>query len=177
MAPARTQLLKILTFNKESSRIIHEMGNIELYELGQISRTVQYQSCLKHILEGLTFCACGTRLRPDEEIHTKDQSQIPGCDCPLLLCTSELLKRKKTQRNSVAKRPLESNGCPKRSKKDQDSIVIGWQEDEKYRNSQKAHGWTRILPILEPPHDDRHLLHRTLAPEALVREHHHVGMP
>ena len=34
----------------------------------------------------------------------------------------------------------------------------------------------RILPIHGPPHDDRHLLHRTLAPEAPVRKHHHAGM-
>ena len=27
-------------------------------------------------------------------------------------------------------------------RKGHDSSVIRWQEDEKYRNSQKAHGWT-----------------------------------
>ena len=33
--------------------------------MGQISKTVQCQFCLKH--EGLIFCSCGICLRPDEE--------------------------------------------------------------------------------------------------------------
>ena len=49
-------------------------------------------------------------------------------------------------------------------------------EDEKYRNSRQPHGWTeeycRYLDYL----DDRHLPHRTLAPQAPVRERHHIGM-
>ena len=54
--------------SEESSRTIHELGNIELHELGQISRVVQCQSCLKHIPEGLIFCSCGICLRPVEEL-------------------------------------------------------------------------------------------------------------
>ena len=52
---------------KESSRTIHDVGNIQLHELGQISGTVQCQYCLKHVPEGLIFCSCGICLRPDEE--------------------------------------------------------------------------------------------------------------
>ena len=40
---------KSIEFSEESSRAIHELGNIELHELGEISRTVQGQSCLKHV--------------------------------------------------------------------------------------------------------------------------------
>ena len=58
---------KSIKFSEESSRTIHELGNIELHELGQISRTVQRQSCWKHIPEGLIFCSCGICLRLDEE--------------------------------------------------------------------------------------------------------------
>ena len=54
-------------FSGESSRVIHEMGNMELFELGQISKTAQCHSCLKHLPEGLKFCACGVCLRPDED--------------------------------------------------------------------------------------------------------------
>ena len=55
-----------MRFREESSRIIHEMGNIELYELGQMTRTVQCYSCWKHLPEGLAFCSCGVCLRSDE---------------------------------------------------------------------------------------------------------------
>ena len=33
------------------------------------------------------------------------------------------------------------------NKRDNATITIRWQQEEKYRNSQLAHGWTRILPI------------------------------
>ena len=72
----------------------------------------------------------------------------------------------------MAKRPLES----KRSKTEgHDSSVSRWQEDEKYRNSQQAHGWTEEIC--------RYLDHLTnisyTAPwhqRHRCREHHHVGM-
>ena len=63
---------KSLKFSEESSRTIHELDNIELYELGQTSRTVQCHSCLKHIPEGLKFCSCGVCFRLDEETIQKD---------------------------------------------------------------------------------------------------------
>ena len=58
---------KSIKFSEESSRTIHEFGNFEFHELGQISRTVQCQSCWKHVPEGLISCSCGICLRSDEE--------------------------------------------------------------------------------------------------------------
>ena len=55
-----------LIFSEESSRIILELGNIELYELGQMSSTIQCHSCFKHMPEGLGFCPRGLCLRSDE---------------------------------------------------------------------------------------------------------------
>ena len=52
-------------FDGEESQKIYEQGNIELYELGQIPRRVQCNSCLKHLPEGLFFCECGSCLRLD----------------------------------------------------------------------------------------------------------------
>ena len=48
-----------MIFSEESSRVIHEMGNMELFELGQISVTIQCHSCMKHLPEGLKYCGCG----------------------------------------------------------------------------------------------------------------------
>ena len=72
-----------MKFSEESSRTIHEMDNIELHELGQISRTVQCYSCLNHILEELT---------------AKDQSQSPCFDSASSPCTTESLEE---ARNTV----------------------------------------------------------------------------
>ena len=65
---------KSIKFSEESSRTIHELGNIELHELGQISKAVQCQSCLKHELEGLVFCSCGMCLEPSTK--TKNQNLV-----------------------------------------------------------------------------------------------------
>ena len=40
-----------MIFSEESSRVINEMGNMELFELGQISKTTQCHSCLTHLPE------------------------------------------------------------------------------------------------------------------------------
>ena len=55
-----------MIFTEESSRVIYEMGNVELFELGQISMTVQCHFCLRHVPQGLKFCGCGVSLRLDE---------------------------------------------------------------------------------------------------------------
>ena len=52
-----------LKFSEESSRIICEMGNIEL---GQMTRTVQGHSRWKYLPEREAFCSCGVCLRLDE---------------------------------------------------------------------------------------------------------------
>ena len=40
-----------MLFSEESSRMIYEMGNMEVFELRQISVTTQCRSCLKHVPE------------------------------------------------------------------------------------------------------------------------------
>ena len=111
-----------MTFSEESLRTIHEMGNIELYELGQISRTVQCQSCSKHIPKRLIFCACGVCLQPDEETIKRIKARFQALICPYHLARVNRSRGKKHGETST--------------------IVIRWHEDEQYRNSQQAHGWT-----------------------------------
>ena len=72
-----------MRFSEESSRIIHEVGNIDLYELGQMTRSVHCHSCWKHLPEGLAFCSCGVCLpynlarinRPRSKKHGENQWQ------------------------------------------------------------------------------------------------------
>ena len=114
---------KSIKFTEESSRTIHELGDTELHDLGQKSRTVQCHSCLKHIPEGLIFC--GPRLDV-EQIH-RINSQIPGFH-------GEARWQRNHWKAMDARIEAERKG--------HDSIVIRWQEDEKYGTSQKFHGWT-----------------------------------
>ena len=59
--------LDVLRLSAASSRAIQKFGKIELYELGETSKTVQCPACLKHALEGLICCSRGVCLRPPPE--------------------------------------------------------------------------------------------------------------
>ena len=65
-----------MIFREESSRIIHELGSIELYELGQMYSTMQCHSRYEHLPEGLKFCICEICLRPDEDTIRKNQARF-----------------------------------------------------------------------------------------------------
>ena len=55
-----------MTFSKESSQAVFEMGNVELIEL-KTSR-IQCPSCLHCVFRGTIICACGKHMRPDQEM-------------------------------------------------------------------------------------------------------------
>ena len=58
---------KFNEFSEASTRTFRELGNIELYELGETSKTVQCQEGVKYALEGLLYCPCGVCLMPSLE--------------------------------------------------------------------------------------------------------------
>ena len=47
-------------FSEESKKMIHNMGNVEGFELREISSRIQCSYCLKHWTEGIVYCICGT---------------------------------------------------------------------------------------------------------------------
>ena len=51
-------------FSEASKRAIKEMGNIELYELGETVRAAQCPTCLRHSKVGAVYCVCGKCLMP-----------------------------------------------------------------------------------------------------------------
>ena len=85
------------------------------------------------------------RLSPTRWRHNKqNQSQIPSFDSAVLSCTSESFKRQEVREVSMAKRHWKAMDAKKgANKRDKDTtILIRWQQDEKYWISQSAHGWT-----------------------------------
>ena len=85
------------------------------------------------------------RLSPTRWSHSKqNQNQIPSFDSAVLSCTSESFKRQEVREVSMAKRHWKAMDAKKgANKRDKDTtILIRWQQDEKYWISQLAHGWT-----------------------------------
>ena len=52
------------TFSEASRRPIRDLGEIELYELGEISNTIQCPTCLRYSREGTFYCTCGVCSMP-----------------------------------------------------------------------------------------------------------------
>ena len=71
-------------FSEKSKRKLKEMGNIELYELGETVRTTQCPTCLRYGTEGVTiYCGCGKCLIPSQEHTDKIKSRIDILADPL----------------------------------------------------------------------------------------------
>ena len=132
-----------MKFSEESSRTIHELVNIETYDLGQISRTVQCHSCLKYILEGLTICSSGVCFRLDEETIHRIKARFQALIVPYYLARVNHSRGKKHGKAQWQQDHWNAVNAKRGAwKHNKNSIVIRWQEDEKYRNSQQGHGWT-----------------------------------
>ena len=126
-----------MKFSEESRRTIHELGNIELYELGQISRTVQCHSWLKHIPEGLTFCSCGICLRPDEETIQRIKARFQAMIVLFHLARLNYSRGKKHGEAHWQRDHWKAMDARRGARKNNhDSIVLRWQNDAKYRESQ-----------------------------------------
>ena len=72
------------TFSEASRRTIKDLGNIELYDLGEISKTVQCPSCLKYSQKGTVYCLCGILVMLSLEQTEKIKNRIEIISNPLL---------------------------------------------------------------------------------------------
>ena len=131
-------------FSEESSRVIYEMGNVEMFELGQISMTVQCHSCLKHVPEGLKLCGCGVRRRPDEETINKIRARFQALIVPYYLTQ---VKRSRGKKHGEAHWQQDHHTAMDAKggawKKQQTYLGIEQVEkDAQYRKSQLDLGWT-----------------------------------
>ena len=132
-------------FSQESRRATDEMGNLELIELRQTLATIQRLSCLKHVPEGLNMCLCGVWLRPNQQ-STRDRIRVafaalktPYCRTAITLSSGEKSGHNQWQVDHL-KAMDAKGGATKR--RDDTSVLSRWQNDEMYRASHLAHGWT-----------------------------------
>ena len=139
-----------------------KLGNIDLHKLGQIS---QYYFPEAHT-GGIDL------LRLQRVFDMKNKYEAPKPDLRLWRLIVPLHEWK-TRRSSKAKRLLDINGCPKRTKKWWYRLRCDQVAKERKVSKFSDCWWMdeSILPMLGLPHDDRRLQHRTLAPEAPVRKH------
>ena len=133
-----------LTFGEESSRVIYEMGNMELIELRRTTDTVQSHSCLSHVPTGLKFCQCGVCLRPDEETISRIRATFQALTAPYYVAASESLKEQEARRTKNGKTTIGKQWVAKRGAKKHHyaSILERWQGDQINRDAQLKINWT-----------------------------------
>ena len=97
-----------MIFSEESSRAVHEMGNVELIELRQTSATTRCL-CLKHVREGLNMCQCGVWLQPNQNTMDRIRTAYAAFENSSLPYRSCHFKRKEkvvtTHGNKIIKKP------------------------------------------------------------------------
>ena len=132
-----------MIFSEESRRIIHELGNIELYELGQMSSTIQCHFCYKHLPHGLRICLCGMCLRPDEDTISKIEARFKTLIVPHYFAHINRSRGEKCGESQWHKDHWKAVDATRGANKNgHDTVTIRWQADEQHREAQLAHGWT-----------------------------------
>ena len=84
-----------MIISEESSRVLYEMGNLELIELRQTSATILFPSCLKHEPEGLNMCLCGVWLRPNQDTMNRIKAKFEALIPPYYRATLQSREKKK----------------------------------------------------------------------------------
>ena len=132
-----------MIFSEESSRVIYEMGNMELFELRQTTDTIQCHSCLRHIPRELKFCE---GLSPSRRRYNKqNQRQIPSFDGSLYIAIVNRSREQNAQKKQQWQEDLRKAMDVKRSKSS--TILERGQDVKKYRTSQWTEVYCRYLII------------------------------
>ena len=113
-----------------------------MHELGQIPKTVQCNSCWKHLPEGLCFCECGTCLRPDSGMTEKLSIKFKAMFAPYYAAKLNCSRGKKHGEAQWQKDHWKAKDALRAAiKKGKKSILQRWQEDEVHCKSQAEHQW------------------------------------
>ena len=112
-----TGVQKTDTFNplsEESKKIIHNMGNVEYFELCEVSAKTHSSSCVKCRPDGVMCCTCGQCLTPSAKMRLMTKEKLVQC----------LRKAKKNQFGSILER------CLKQDSHRESLMALGWTEEK-----------------------------------------------
>ena len=117
---------------------------MELFELAQISKTIRCHSCLKHLTEELKFCGCGVCLQPDEDTINRIKARFQALKAPCYLARLNRSRGKKRRDSEWQQDHWKAIDAREGARKHNNhpTILSRWQNDEQYRTSELAIGWT-----------------------------------
>ena len=69
-------------FREQSKEVIYSMGNMENFEICEITPKVQCHNCVTYWTKGIVFCTCGTCLRPSDRIRKLNKDRFDVLSIP-----------------------------------------------------------------------------------------------
>ena len=63
-------------FSEKSKKIIYSMGNMEHFEICEITSNIQCLNCMTYWPEGIVYCTCGTCLRPSDNVRKLNSDRL-----------------------------------------------------------------------------------------------------
>ena len=107
-----------------------------------MSKTVQFQACLMYSPEGLLCCSCGVCLMPSPEQRRKIRSHSELMSMPYDVVKTDCSRGAKHGETQWQYDHWKAKDAQRHvTRKKHDSILLRWQNDERYR-TQTVHGWT-----------------------------------
>ena len=128
--------------------MIHELGNVEYFELCETGSTLQYSYCLSYCAKGIVFCTCGICIS-----HTDDMRRLNRNRFDALSISNHVIKKGCSHgaRHGKSEEPIyyhKSFIAWKRCWKKSDEsgqhfsgILDRSLKDSRYRETQAKHGW------------------------------------
>ena len=120
------------------------LGNIELYELGEMSTTIECRACLKCAPEGLIYCSCGVCFMPSPEQRKRITIQFEVVSVPYYIVRVDYSRGAKHCESQWQHDHWKARAAKRgATRKKHDAIELRWKNDDKYRAFHTFHGWTK----------------------------------
>ena len=131
-------------FSEKSKQMIHNVGNVECFELCEISSNIQCSSCRKYWAEGIVYCTCGTSLIPTDLTGRLTEERFDALTIPHIVIKKGNTRWCSSREKRSTTLVLPSEGLLK--KRYNTTIVTqsssgSNQQSETYTESQQAIGW------------------------------------
>ena len=130
--------------SEESKQMINTLGNVECFELCDISPKIQCLCCLKHWTEEIVYCTSGTCLVPTKFTRKKKRKRFDALTIPNIVIKkggSHGARHGKSEQREYH----QAKQCLSKARKKIDSIFQCFQQCETYKNSQMRRGWDEDL--------------------------------
>ena len=136
-------------FSEQSKEMIHSSGNVEGFELCQLSERIQCPHRLGFSTRRILHCDCGTCLIPSEQVRQLNNEQFDVLTIPFFTIEKGTYRGYRCDRSDERKSYQQAKVASWKAKtKGFSSIHDRFLQQESYRNSEMEIAWTEETGLL-----------------------------